>query len=31
VLIRAVGDKKIWIEHGQQRDEFNSFPDYGNP
>ncbi len=31
VLIRAVGDKKIWIEHGQQRDEFNAFPDYGNP
>jgi UDP-2,3-diacylglucosamine pyrophosphatase LpxH len=31
VLIRTVGDKKIWIEHGQQRDEFNSFPDYGSP
>src|SRR5215472_3795405 len=31
VLIRAVGDKKIWIEHGQQRDEFNAFPDYGSP
>ena len=31
VLIRAVGDKKLWIEHGQQRDEFNAFPDYGNP
>jgi UDP-2,3-diacylglucosamine pyrophosphatase LpxH len=31
VLIRTVGDKKIWIEHGQQRDEFNAFPDYGNP
>ena len=31
VLIRTVGDKKIWIEHGQQRDEFNTFPDYGNP
>jgi UDP-2,3-diacylglucosamine pyrophosphatase LpxH len=31
VLIRAVGDKKVWIEHGQQRDEFNAFPDYGNP
>ena len=30
VLIRAVGDRKIWIEHGQQRDEFNAFPDYGN-
>jgi len=31
VLIRALGDKKLWIEHGQQRDEFNAFPDYGNP
>jgi UDP-2,3-diacylglucosamine pyrophosphatase LpxH len=31
VLIRLVGDKKIWIEHGQQRDEFNAFRDYGNP
>src|SRR5262245_48984824 len=30
-LIRTVGGKKIWIEHGQQRDEFNTFPDYGNP
>ena len=30
-LIRTVGDKKIWIEHGQQRDGFNTFPDYGNP
>ena len=30
VLIRSVGDKKIWIEHGQQRDTFNAFSDYGN-
>ena len=30
VLIRFVGDKKIWIEHGQQRDAFNVFRDYGN-
>src|SRR5262249_7524291 len=30
-LIRTVGDRKIWIEHGQQRDEFNAFPEYGNP
>jgi hypothetical protein len=30
-LIRNVGDKKIWIEHGQQRDQFNAFRDYGNP
>ena len=25
VLIRTIGDKKIWIEHGQQHDEFNAF------
>jgi len=31
VLTRTIGDKKIWIEHGQQRDEFNAFPDYGKP
>ena len=31
VLIRAIDDKKIWIEHGQQRDKFNAFPDYGSP
>jgi UDP-2,3-diacylglucosamine pyrophosphatase LpxH len=31
VLIRTVGDRKVWIEHGQQRDEFNAFPEYGNP
>jgi UDP-2,3-diacylglucosamine pyrophosphatase LpxH len=30
-LVRTVGHKKIWIEHGQQRDEFNALPDYGNP
>ncbi|MFY9756341.1 MAG: hypothetical protein WAK37_10390, partial [Pseudolabrys sp.] len=24
------GDKKIWIEHGQQHDQFNAFPEYGN-
>jgi UDP-2,3-diacylglucosamine pyrophosphatase LpxH len=30
-LIRTVGGKKIWIEHGQQRDQFNAFRDYGNP
>src|SRR5262249_9412128 len=29
-LIRTFADKKIWIEHGQQRDWFNSFPEYGN-
>jgi UDP-2,3-diacylglucosamine pyrophosphatase LpxH len=31
VLIRTAGNKKIWIEHGQQRDEFNAFAAYGNP
>jgi UDP-2,3-diacylglucosamine pyrophosphatase LpxH len=31
VLTRPVGDKKIVIEHGQQQDRFNAFPDYGNP
>jgi UDP-2,3-diacylglucosamine pyrophosphatase LpxH len=30
VLIRNFGGKKIWIEHGQQRDAFNAFPEYGN-
>jgi UDP-2,3-diacylglucosamine pyrophosphatase LpxH len=30
VLIRTVGGKKIWIEHGQQHDQFNAFRDYGN-
>jgi UDP-2,3-diacylglucosamine pyrophosphatase LpxH len=30
VLIRTLGDKKIWIEHGQQHDQFNAFRDYGN-
>jgi UDP-2,3-diacylglucosamine pyrophosphatase LpxH len=29
-LIRGIGKKKIWIEHGQQRDRFNTFRDYGN-
>jgi UDP-2,3-diacylglucosamine pyrophosphatase LpxH len=31
IMFRAVGDRRIWIEHGQQRDVFNAFPDYGNP
>jgi UDP-2,3-diacylglucosamine pyrophosphatase LpxH len=31
VLTRDIGPKKIWIEHGQQRDGFNAFPSYGNP
>lgn len=30
-LIREVAGKKIWVEHGQQVDDFNASPDYGNP
>lgn len=30
VLTRDVGHKKLWIEHGQQRDDFNAFRAYGN-
>ena len=30
-LIRRIGDKKIWIEHGMQEDENNHMPDFGNP
>lgn len=30
-VVRNVGEKQIWIEHGQQIDEFNASPDYGNP
>jgi UDP-2,3-diacylglucosamine pyrophosphatase LpxH len=30
VLMRTLGEKKIWIEHGQQHDHFNAFRDYGN-
>ena len=29
-VVRTVGDRNIWIEHGQQHDEFNTFPEYGN-
>ena len=29
-LIREIGGKKIWLEHGQQVDGFNASPDYGN-
>jgi UDP-2,3-diacylglucosamine pyrophosphatase LpxH len=29
-LIRTFGDKKVWIEHGQQHDSFNAFPEYGD-
>jgi hypothetical protein len=30
-IVRDVGEKQIWIEHGQQIDDFNASPDYGNP
>lgn len=30
-VIRNVGTRQIWIEHGQQVDEMNASPDYGNP
>ncbi len=29
-VVREVGGKKIWLEHGQQIDQFNASPDYGN-
>ncbi|MDD5556121.1 MAG: metallophosphoesterase [bacterium] len=28
--VRRLGKKTIWIEHGNQHDSFNRFPDYGN-
>jgi UDP-2,3-diacylglucosamine pyrophosphatase LpxH len=31
VVTRQVGDRVIWIEHGQQRDPNNRSPDFGNP
>ncbi len=30
-VVRDVGRRQIWIEHGQQIDDFNASPDYGNP
>ena len=30
-VIREIGGRKIWVEHGQQVDTFNASPDYGNP
>lgn len=30
-LTRPVGDRAIWVEHGNQHDDFNRFPDFGNP
>ena len=29
-FIREIGDRKIWIEHGQQIDPYNAATDYGN-
>ena len=29
-IIREVAGRKLWIEHGNQRDAFNTFPDFGN-
>ena len=30
-ITREVANKKVWIEHGQQHDERNRMPDFGNP
>lgn len=30
-ITRPAGGRTIWIEHGNQRDTFNRFPDFGNP
>ena len=30
-ITREVAGKKVWIEHGQQHDERNRMPDFGNP
>jgi UDP-2,3-diacylglucosamine pyrophosphatase LpxH len=30
-ITRAVGDRVVWIEHGQQRDPNNRSPEFGNP
>ncbi len=30
-ILRDLGSKKIWIEHGNQHDAANRMPDYGNP
>ena len=31
VITRDIGDRVVWIEHGQQRDPNNRSPDFGNP
>lgn len=30
-IIREIGGRKIWIEHGNQYDSYNHMPDFGNP
>jgi predicted phosphodiesterase len=30
-MTREIAGRKIWIEHGQQHDERNHMPDFGNP
>ncbi|WP_435358494.1 metallophosphoesterase [Haloarchaeobius sp. DFWS5] len=30
-LVRAVGSRRIWIEHGMQEDPNNRLPQFGNP
>ena len=30
-ITRKIGDKSLWIEHGNQYDEVNRMPDFGNP
>jgi len=30
-IIRTLGKKKIWIEHGSQHDSFNRAPNFGDP
>lgn len=30
-IIREIGGKKLWIEHGNQYDATNRMPDFGNP
>lgn len=30
-ITREIGGKRLWIEHGNQYDEVNRMPDFGNP
>ena len=30
-VTRTIADRAIWIEHGNQYDDFNRMPDFGNP